>query len=152
MSTSQNNDNPYAAPHPVEPETIVHSKVKDWGCFSVGILILAAPPFLFCLASPLLLEFREGWQHARALLFVAGYVGMFFRREWAYTIVFVVAVSWMAQIVYHIEHATPNPDEPGLVVIFAHFYAGFAIYSAIIALFGAILALSSWLKPKSETS
>ena len=134
-------DNPYA------PLALIEEDTKPAGRFGytrLALVVLAALPFLFCLVSPLLLEDRAGWQHARAFLFVIGYIGLFFRKEWAYWLCVIIPLTWMIQIVRYLENATPDPDEPGLVMLFTAFYTAFAIWSAVIALLAFICALSCW--------
>jgi len=123
-------DNPYA------PLTLIEEEAKPvrWFVFTHYVLVvLAALPFLYCLASPLLLEYRAGWQHARAFLFVVGYIGLFFRKEWAYWICAIIPLTWVVQVVLYLANATPDPDEPGLVMIFTTMYVAFAMWSTIIA-------------------
>lgn len=132
MSDRDIDDNPYAPPETIE-ETPVEKEAKSarlLGFFHFALVVLATPPFLYCLASPLLLEYRSGWQHARAFLFVVGYTGLFFHKKWAYWFCVIVSCTWMVQT----------------------FYAAFAIWSAVIALLAFICALTCQQRQKCNVS
>ena len=155
--TDNNADNPYAPPVWVEEEPVVEKAELPvlfvvTRMISFVFLVLAAPLFLYCMATMFLSNFDVEWLHfARAFGFIAAYVGLFFRKdkEWPYTICFIIACSWMIETVWRLEHSTPNPDEPGLVMIFSTLYAAFAIWNGVIALLAAICMLNCWRQRKS---
>jgi len=140
---------------PYTPLKLIEEKAKPawfFGYVHVTLIVLAALPFLYCWASPLLLEYRAGWQHAQAFLFVIGYIGLFFRRAWAYWIAALVAGTWVVQIGFELKNAIPDPEEPGLVMIFSTLSVVFAIWSAVIVLLAAICALNCRRQQKNHGS
>ena len=142
-------DNPYAPSSLIEDET----KPVWWFDYVHYVLVvLAALPALFCLVSPLLLEYRAGWQNAMAFLFVVGYIGLFFRKQWAYWICAVVPFAWFVQIVVYLANATPNPNEQGLVMIFTMIYLAFAVWFAIITLLALRCAMTCRRQRNSRVS
>jgi NADH:ubiquinone oxidoreductase subunit K len=147
MSEHRDN-NPYAPLVLIEEEKDERKPGWLFGSAHTALVVLAALPFLFCLVSPLLLEYRAGWQNLRALLFVVGYIGLFFRKGWAYWLCVCIPMTWIIQIVIYLANATPDPDEPGLVMLFMMFYVAFAIWSAFIVLSALVCALSCWRRRK----
>ena len=141
-------DNPYTPLALIEEERKGKKPSKSFGYAHIVLVVLAVLPFVYCLVSPLLLEYRAGWQNARAFLFVVGYIGLFFRKEWAYWLCFIIPMTWVIQIVLYLENATPNPNEQGLVMIFTTLYAAFAVWFAVIALLAFICALTFLRQPK----
>lgn len=47
----------------------------------------------------------------------------------------IVSLCWTAGISYFVANATPNPDEPGLAMIFTTLLAFIAVYLALLAVF-----------------
>ena len=141
-------------PNPYTPLALVEEETKPawfFGYAHVALVVLAALPFLYCLFSPLLLEYWAGWQNARALLFVAGYIGLFFHKGWAYWLCAIIPMAWIIQIVRFLENTTPDPNEPGLVMIFTTLYAAFAIWSGVIVLAAILCALTcSWQQKRGR--
>ena len=159
MSISENNDNPYAVPPSIESETmkIAEKAWKNWGCCNTTILVFAAPMFLFCvmlpvlcLMFPVLFGMGDVWQWIRSLLFVVGFIGMCYRKEWAYAIVVMIAVIW-AMIAWEIADAIiSNPDEeppfPGAFIFVCLCSALNAIVVALMAFFLTLSGLISRYK------
>ena len=152
MSISENNDNPYAVPPSIESETmkIAEKAGKNWGCCNTTILVFAAPMFLLCVALPVLclvfpvsFVMDDAWQWIRSLLFVVGFIGMCFRKEWAYAIVVFIAIFW-AMIAWEIADAiASNPEEePMLPGAFILAYLCSALNAIVVALMAFFLTLS----------
>jgi hypothetical protein len=131
-------DNPYTPLVLIEEEV----KEKDYrapgvllGCSHFALIVLAALPFTYCLVTSLLSVGSEGWRRACAFLFVAGYIGLFFRKEWSYWLCAIVSCSWMIPLMLDYNRMKQIPRDQD-------FMSMVLIWNGIILLLAIICALS----------
>ena len=78
-------------------EPVVHPTKPSWWFVYAhySLVVLATPPFLFCLVRVMMPPVNikivpaPGWPEA---LLIAGYIGLIFRKEWAYMLFVIISV------------------------------------------------------------
>ncbi|MGL4943888.1 MAG: hypothetical protein ACRC46_11945 [Thermoguttaceae bacterium] len=120
-----------------------------------AVIIAASPVVVFSAWSSFIWDWRGAGDAgmlmlASLLMFIAAWCGMWFRDadvgRWACFAMAIVSLCWSAGISCFVANATPNPDEPGLAMIFTALLTFVAVYLALLAVFAVstVIVESRW--------
>ena len=147
-------DNPYAPLALIEEEV---KPVAGLGHAHYGLVVVAALPFLYYLIHPLIIAFSDDFVASKEYLqtvqlvldfpFVVGYIGLFYRKGWAYWLCAIVSGIWVAEMIYILVFAIWHWRDD--MMFFLMIWAVFTMWFALIALLAILLRidLSAAKKP-----
>ena len=132
-----------------EPKPIPTSKFEF---AHTSLVVLAALPFLSSLILPLLLFFSEEFVVSEEYLqivqfvvdfpFVVGYIGLFFRKGWAYWLCAVIAGIWVAEMLFISVFTTWFPYWRSEMMSNLTIFAVLTMWYAVIALLAMRCAMT----------
>jgi len=113
--TDDKSDNPCVQPESVEDKSVKKEmKPAKWFRYvHIALIVWAAPMFLSSISILFLESLWMDWidrRNVAAMIFSAGYIGLFFRQRWAYWAVALVACVWMLQIMTYRNHTGPEEN------------------------------------------